>query len=107
MAICSRSLEKAVGFAQTNHLEKAYGDYEEMLRDKEIDAIYVPLVNSLHYEYALKALKAGKHVLVEKPMVLTSLEAKTLITEAKERKLFLTETIKSLFKPSSIHANMK
>ena len=99
LAVSSRSVDKAREFADKYQLEKAYGSYDEMLKDGEIDAVYVPLVNSLHYEYALKALEAGKHVLVEKPMVLHADEARKLAETAKERNLFLTETIKAPFLP--------
>ena len=80
-------------------MESELQDPFRLIMNKDIYAIYVPLVNSLHYEYALKALEAGKHVLVEKPMVLHRDEAVTLIEKAREKKLFLTETIKAPFLP--------
>lgn len=75
VAIASRSLENAKQAAQNLGIEKAYGSYDELFLDSEIDAIYNPLPNSLHLEYTLKALKYGKHVLCEKPIGLSSEEA--------------------------------
>ena len=67
-AICSRSLEKAQAAAAQLGIPKAYGSYEELLADPDIDAIYNPLPNHLHVSWSIKALQAGKHVLCEKPI---------------------------------------
>src|SRR5947209_3748667 len=74
-AIASRSPEKARAAAAQLGIPKAYGSYEELLADPEIDAIYNPLPNHLHVPWSIKALQAGKHVLCEKPIALTSAEA--------------------------------
>lgn len=66
-AISSRDLQKAKEWADKLNIEKAYGSYEELLDDKDIEAIYIPLPNNMHLEWTIKALKAGKHVLCEKP----------------------------------------
>jgi predicted dehydrogenase len=65
-------------------IARAYGSYEELLADKEVDAIYNPLPNHLHVPWSLKALEAGKHVLCEKPIALTTREAQSFVDAAKK-----------------------
>jgi predicted dehydrogenase len=77
-AIASRDLAKAQASAQQLGIPKAYGSYEELLADPEIDAIYNPLPNHLHVPWSIKAIEAGKHVLCEKPIALTTAEAQEL-----------------------------
>lgn len=71
IAVSSRSLEKAQEFAKKRNIPIAYGSYEELIVDPNIDVIYNPLPNFLHTEWTVKAIKAGKHVLCEKPMCIT------------------------------------
>ena len=78
-AIASRDLSKAQAAAAKLGIPKAYGSYEELLADPEIDAIYNPLPNQMHVPWSAKAAEAGKHVLCEKPISLTVAEAKTLL----------------------------
>jgi predicted dehydrogenase len=78
-AIASREIERARQAADTLGIRKAYGSYEELLADPDIDAIYNPLPNQLHVPWTIKAAEAGKHVLCEKPLSLTVAEAKTLL----------------------------
>lgn len=78
-AIASRELGKAQQAAQALGIAKAYGSYEELLADPEIEAIYIPLPNHLHVPWAVKAAEAGKHVLCEKPIGMTAAEVETLI----------------------------
>ena len=82
VAIASRDLNKAKSIAAQSNAAKAFGSYEELLADNEIDAIYNPLPNHLHLPFTLAAMKAGKHVLCEKPIGLNKEEAKTLQREA-------------------------
>lgn len=82
-AIASRDLDRARAAAQTLGIPKAYGSYEELLADPEIDAIYNPLPNHLHVPWSIKALEAGKHVLCEKPIARTAAEAQTLVDAAR------------------------
>jgi predicted dehydrogenase len=77
-AIASRDLEKARNAAAQLGIPTAYGSYEELLADPNIDAIYNPLPNQLHVPLTVKAAEAGKHVLCEKPFSLTVAEVKTL-----------------------------
>lgn len=78
-AIASRDLDKARQAASALNIPKAYGSYEELLADPEIDAIYNPLPNHLHVPWTAKAAEAGKHVLCEKPLAMNAAEAKTLL----------------------------
>lgn len=78
-AIASRNLQKARSAAGQLGIEKAYGSYEELIADPDIDAIYNPLPNQLHVPWTAKAAEAGKHVLCEKPLSMTLAEAKTLL----------------------------
>jgi predicted dehydrogenase len=79
VAIASRDLKKARAAADQLGIPKAYGSYEELLADPEIEAIYNPLPNHLHVPWSIKAAEAGKHVLCEKPISLTAEEAVSLL----------------------------
>jgi len=83
-AIASRDLARAQAAAADLGIPKAYGSYEELIADPEIEAIYNPLPNHLHISWSAKAAEAGKHVLCEKPIALTAEEAGTLL-EARDR----------------------
>ena len=78
-AIASRDRHKAEAAASALGIAKAYGSYEELLRDPEIEAVYNPLPNQLHVPWTLKAVEAGKHVLCEKPLSLNAEEARALL----------------------------
>ncbi len=82
-AIASRELQKAKRVAQEQGIARAYGSYEELLADPEIEVIYNPLPNHMHVPWSIKAIAAGKHVLCEKPIALSSAEAQLLLNEAK------------------------
>lgn len=84
VAIASRDLAKAQAAATKFGLPKAYGSYEELLADPEIDVIYNPMPNHQHVPWTIKAIEAGKHVLCEKPIGLSSVEAQTLLDVAKQ-----------------------
>ena len=81
-AIASRDLGRAQAVARELGIPKAYGSYEELLADPKIDAAYIPLPNHLHVPWSIRALEAGKHVLCEKPIGLTSAEAQKLLDAA-------------------------
>jgi len=96
-AIASRDLGRAQKAARELGVAKAYGSYEELVADPEIEAVYIPLPNHLHVPWTAKAAKAGKHVLCEKPMALSAEEAKTLLavrdrTKRKIGEAFMVKT---------------
>jgi predicted dehydrogenase len=78
-AIASRDESKARQAAQELGLARAYGSYEALIADPDIDAVYIPLPNHLHVEWSTRAAQAGKHVLCEKPIGLTSADAEALV----------------------------
>ena len=83
-AICSRDLPTAQAMAKKLGIAKAYGSYEAMMADKDIEAVYNPLPNHLHVPWSIAALKAGKHVLCEKPIGLDAKEASKLVGAEKK-----------------------
>jgi len=102
-SIASRNINKAKIVAKQFQIPKYYGSYQELLDDVEIEAVYIPLPNHLHVKWAIKALKAGKHVLVEKPIAISSLEAKELFEEAeKHPRLKIMEAFMYKFHPQWI-----
>jgi Predicted dehydrogenases and related proteins len=84
VAIASRSIDKARAAADSFAIPHAYGSYEELLADSEVDAVYNPLPNHLHVPWSIRALEAGKHVLCEKPIAINAEEASQLV-EARAR----------------------
>lgn len=101
VCIGSRDLEKAKQFALNNNIPKYYGSYEEVYEDEDINIIYIPVINNLHYECAKQALLHKKHVVLEKPFTLTSKEAEELFEIAKKNNCFLFEGVKNIFVPST------
>jgi xylose dehydrogenase (NAD/NADP) len=91
LAVGSRSQEKADAYAKEWKIEKAYGSYEALLADPNIDVIYNPLPNHLHAEWTIKALEAGKHVLCEKPMALSLREMDAMTSAAQKCNRVLAE----------------
>jgi predicted dehydrogenase len=97
VAIASRDLARARSAADQLGIERAYGTYEDLLADKQIDAIYNPLPNHLHVPWSVKSAEAGKHVLCEKPIALSVEETKQLIavrdrTRVKVGEAFMVRT---------------
>jgi predicted dehydrogenase len=85
--------------AREHGVDRLYDAYERLLDDADVDAIYVPLVNSLHREWTLRALAAGKHVLCEKPLAMNAREAEEMARFASERDLLLMEAVMYRFHP--------
>jgi predicted dehydrogenase len=83
-AIASRDLGKAQKAAKKLGIPKAYGSYEELLKDEEIEAVYNPLPNHIHVDWSIKAIRAGKHVLCEKPIGMNVAEAEELLKVAED-----------------------
>ena len=98
-AIAGRDTEKARRFQTQFGFEKYYDDYEALLRDPKVEAVYIPLPNSLHREWTLKALEAGKHVLCEKPIAPTAAEAEAMFRAAEENRVLLMEAFAYLHSP--------
>jgi predicted dehydrogenase len=104
-AIASRDLARAKTVAAELGIEKAYGSYQDLLADADIDAIYNPLPNHLHMQWSIRALKAGKHVLCEKPVALSVAEAEQLAgVAAAHRKLKVMEAFMYRFHPQWLAA---
>ena len=78
-AIASRNIEKAKKIASKLNIQKFYGSYQELLNNKEIEAVYIPLPNHMHVDWTIKSLEAGKHVLCEKPISMDAPEAQKLL----------------------------
>jgi predicted dehydrogenase len=91
VAVASRSSARAEAYARAHGLERAHGSYEALLEDEAVDAVYVSLPNSLHVEWALRALEAGKHVLCEKPLSRHPDAVERMFDYAEERGLVVSE----------------
>lgn len=98
-AVGSRSVEKAREFASRFGNPKAFGSYEALVADPDVDIIYVATPHPMHAEAALLALNAGKHVLVEKPFTLNSVQARQIVERAKEKNLVILEAMWTRFLP--------
>ena len=92
-AVASRSLEKAEAFARANHVEKAYGSYEELVKDEEVELDYIATPHSEHYENARLCIRHKKPVLCEKAFTANAKQAKELLDYAKKEKVFITEAM--------------
>jgi predicted dehydrogenase len=99
-AIASRTLATAQEAARKLLIPRAYGSYQELLADPEIEAVYIPLPNHLHVPLTLEAARAGKHVLCEKPIALTAEQA----TQLRECKVHVAEAVMVRFHPQWLHA---
>lgn len=99
LAAGSRTKESAAKFAEKFGLPRAYGSYEELVNDPDIDAIYVATPHPYHRDNVLTALNAGKAVLCEKPFTVNSAELEQLISSAKQQNLFLMEAMWTRFLP--------
>jgi len=91
LAVASRKIDTARAFADARRIPQAYGSYEALLADKSIHAVYISLPNSLHHEWTLKALRAGKHVLCEKPIASNLAQAQEMFAEARSAGRILAE----------------
>ena len=99
VAIAARDYGKAQKFAQRHGIPKVHTDYASLIQDPEIDAIYNPLPNSLHAEWSIRAMRAGKHVLCEKPMASNATEAERMQIVAEEEGKVLMEAFHWRYHP--------
>lgn len=104
-AIASRNTEKAAEVAENFKIPTYYGTYEALLDDPEIDAIYIPLPNHLHKPWTIKAIKAGKHVLCEKPAALNEVDVRQMVEAAREHKVVFAEAFMYRYHPK--HARVR
>ena len=98
-AVASRDLEKSKKFAEKFSIAKAYGSYEELLNDPDIDAVYIPLPNGLHKEWAIRTAEQGKHVLCEKALAANAREAEEVVNACQKNGVLLTEAYAHRFHP--------
>lgn len=99
-AVAARDYDRAESFAKEYGFEKAYGSYEEMLADPEIDLVYIAVPHSHHCQWTKAALEAGKNVLCEKAFAVNEKQAKEMIDLARSKNLLLTEAIWTRYMPS-------
>src|SRR5208337_3396928 len=99
VAIASRGRDRAAEAATRFGIAKSHGSYAELVADPEVEAVYIPLPNNLHAEWAMAALDAGKHVLCEKPLAMDAAQAKAMTAKAKEKGLLLMEAFMYRFHP--------
>ena len=98
-AIAGRSLEKAEQFRDEFHFQKAYGSYDDLLEDPEVEAVYIPLPNNLHKEWVLKAAACKKHVLCEKPASGSAADTKEMIQSCNAAGVIFMEAFAYLHSP--------
>src|SRR5689334_10727995 len=102
-ALAARDPKRAEAFARKHRIPKVHRTYDDLLADPQIDAIYNPLPNGLHAEWTIKALRAGKHVLCEKPFSSNANEAEKMAAAAKETGRVLSEAFAYRYHPLTTH----
>lgn len=103
LCVRAQSKEKGRALCEKYQIADLYTDYDEFLKQSDVDFVYIGIVNSEHFPYAKKALEAGKNVILEKPFTRNSKEALTLIELAKQKKLFLFEAITVTYFPNYLY----
>ena len=99
VAIASRDLTRAREIAAKFQIPRTYGSYEGLLADRDIDAVYNPLPNSLHPEWTIRAAQAGKHVLCEKPLAVNAVQAQTMVDACRKAGVLLQEAFMYRYHP--------
>ncbi|KAK3875566.1 hypothetical protein Pcinc_008182 [Petrolisthes cinctipes] len=100
VAVAARSLQNAQEFAKKYGIEKAYGSYDDLGNDPNVDVVYIGTVQSHHLSVSVALMRAGKHILCEKPLCINVKEVKEMIKVAKEQKVFMMEAVWSRFFPA-------
>jgi len=106
-AAASRDLKNAQEFSKTHQAKVAYGSYEELMKDEEVDVVYIATPHAFHYELTLKSINHGKAVLCEKPFAMNLQETEEMITLSREKKVFLMEALWTMFLPHFQYASEK
>jgi predicted dehydrogenase len=101
VAVASRDADRAHAFAAELGIPRAYASYEHLLADPEIEAVYIPLPNSMHCEWTIKAAEAGKHILCEKPLALSAAECAEMAAAARANGVLLMEAFMYRFHPQT------
>src|SRR5512133_1486937 len=101
-AVASRTQEAADKYAREQKIPRAYGSYEALLADPEIDVIYNPLPNHLHAQWTIKAVEAGKHVLCEKPLALSVQEVDAIMAAAQKHGRVVAEAFMYRHHPQTL-----
>jgi predicted dehydrogenase len=102
VAVGSRKLETAQAFAAKLNIPQAHGSYDALLADRDVEAIYLTLPNSLHAEWTIKAARAGKHILCEKPLAVTVAEVDAMVTAAQANGVVLMEAFMYRCHPATL-----
>jgi predicted dehydrogenase len=102
VAVGSRELNRAESAAQHFEVARAYGSYEQLLADDQVEAVYVGTPNSVHAEWSIAAARAGKHVLCEKPLGVDRVQAETMFAAARENGVWLMEAFMYRFHPRTL-----
>lgn len=93
VAVAAQQLSRAKTFASEHNIPHAYGSYDELARNSDIEVVYIGTINTMHFDIAKLMLEAGKHVLCEKSLTLNLKQTKELVSLAKQKKLFLMEAV--------------
>ncbi|MBU2610641.1 MAG: Gfo/Idh/MocA family oxidoreductase [Chloroflexi bacterium] len=104
LAVASRTKEQADVYAREWDIPRAFGSYQAMLDDPDIDVVYISLPNSLHAEWTIKAARAGKHVLCEKPLALSILEVENIAAAKRENNVVIAEAFMYRHHPQTLKA---
>ena len=99
LAVASRDLARSAEFASRNGVPRAFGSYQELVNDPDIDVVYIATPHNAHYPCAVQALRAGKHTLVEKPLALNAIQATELAEVAAAQGVFFMEALWTMFLP--------
>lgn len=98
-AIAGRSMEKAESYKEQFGFQVAYDNYDDLLKDPAVEAVYIPLPNQLHCQWAIKAMRAGLHVLCEKPLAVSAEQMEEMYRVAEENGVYLMEAFAYLHSP--------
>ena len=99
IAIASRQQEQSQAWANEFKVPKSYGSYEELLKDPDIDMVYIPLPNHLHHSWVIQAARSGKHILCDKPLAVNAVQAQEMVAVCKQYKVLLMEGFMWRFHP--------